>query len=207
MITYKEFIEKMIEKGYSYKNNAPINIADENSIINKFYINKGKTGKIIEFSCPDNQIVSLCVTEHEGGCLNEYTCYLKCFDNHNNEPFQGLHYSTELTKDKHVVAEIIVTKILRNDPPTQYKKVKEWSDTIAPILKLIGSDNHREHIMWIGTYNKFSDEFNKASFTLYGGQKMTFYVQNPDVDITKVDFKFNVDIFERDDNKTFYGGY
>ncbi len=214
MITYKEFIDKMIEKGYVYNDHNPIAISNDNNnsnnnndIVSTFSVCKGKIGKIIEMTCPDNYVVALCGTEHEGGCRNDYVCNLKCCDNYDNEPFQGLHYSTELTKGKHVVAEIIVTKILRNDPPTQYKKVREWSETIAPILKLIGSNNNREHVMWIGTYNKFSDEFNKTSFTLYGGQKMTFYIHNPDIDITKIDFKFNVDIFEHDDNKTFSGQY
>ena len=207
MITYKEFIEKMIEKGYTHKDNNPVNIANNNGMIKKFHINKGQTGKIIEFSCPENQIISLCGTTHEGGCHNEYMCNIKCYDNHDNEPFQKLHYSTGLTKDKHVLAEIIVTKILRNDPPIQYEKVREWSETIKPILKLIGSNNNREHVMWIGGYGVFSSEFNKTSFTLYSNQKMTFYIHNPDTDITKIDFKFNVDIFEREDNITFSEKY
>lgn len=206
MITYKEFIEKMIEKGYIHKNDTPINIGN-NNIIKTFHISKGKTGKIIEFSCPENQIMSLCGTAHDGGCYNEYLCGIRCYDDNGNEPFKGLHYSTGLTKDKHVIAEIIITKILRNDPPTRYEKVREWSDTISPILKLVGSDNIREHIMWVGAYPKFSSEFNKTSFTLYGNQKMTFYVHNPSTDITKIDFRFDVDIFERDDNITFSGKY
>ncbi len=202
MITYKEFIAKMIEKGYAHKNNDPINISNSD-IVKLFNVGKGQTGKIIEFSCPENQIISLCGTTHEGGCNNEYVCNIKCYDNYNNEPFQDLHYSTELTKDKHVIAEIIVTKILRNDPPTQYKKVKEWPETISPILKLIGLDNNREHIMWIGAYPKFDSEFNKTSFTLYGNQKMTFYVHNPDVDITKIEFNLGVDIFELKDSPVY----
>lgn len=206
MITYKEFITKMIEKGYTHKNNEPINIGNSN-IVKTFSINKEQTGKIIEFSCPENQIISLCGTEHEGGCTNEYICNIRCYDNHNNEPFQELHYSTELTRDKHVLAEIIVTKILRNDPPIQHAKVREWSETINPILKIIGSNNNREHIMWIGAYPKFNSEFNKTSFTLYGNQKMSFYVHNPDKDITKIDFRFDVDIFEKNDNTTFSGAY
>ncbi len=206
MITYKEFVTKMIEKGYDHKDNVPINIGNSD-IVKTFNIDKGQTDKIIEFSCPENQIISLCGTTHEGGCYNKYLCDIKCYDNNGNESFQGLHYSTELTKEKHVIAEIIVTKILRNDPLTQYKKVKEWSETISPILRLIKSGNIREHVMWIGAYNLFSPEFNKTSFTLYGNQKMTFYVHNPDVDITKIDFRFDVDIFERNNNITFSGQY
>jgi hypothetical protein len=207
MITYKEFIEKMIEKGYTHKNGAPINIAKNNGMIKTFCVNKGQTGKIIEFFCPENQIMALCGTEHEGGCYNDYICDIKCYDNHNNEPFQETHYSTELTKDKHVLAEIIATKILRNDPPIQYTKVREWSETISPILRLIGSNNNREHIMWVGAYQKFNSEFNKSSFTLYGNQKMTFYVHHPSTDIARVDFRFDIDIFERNDNITFSGQY
>lgn len=206
MITYEEFIAKMIEKGYVHKNDTPINIGDSN-IVKTFSINKEQTGKIIEFSCPENQIISLCGTEHEGGCRNEYICNIRCCDNHNNEPFQEFHHSTGLTRDKHVLAEIIVTKILRNDPPVQHTKVREWSETISPILKLIGSSNNREHIMWVGAYPKFNSEFNKISFTLYGNQKMTFYAHNPNTDITKIDFRFDVDIFEQNDNIPFSGQY
>lgn len=203
MITYKEFIDKMVENGYVYNHN-PVTISDkDNNIISTFSADKGKTDKIIEVNCPDNQIMALCGTTHSGGCNKEYLCHIKCYDDQNNEPFQGLHYSTELNKNYHVLAEIIVTKILRNDPPTQYKKVKEWSDTISPILKLIGSDNNREHVMWTGAYSKFSPEFNKTSFTLYGGQKMTFYINNPDIDIKKIDFKLDVDIFELTNNMVY----
>jgi len=118
-------------------------------------------------------------------------------NNENKQPFQKVHHSTALTSKKHVVAEIIVTKILQQDPPLDNKKVKEWSETIGPILKIIKSDNNREHIMWVGAYPKFDPDFIKSSFTLYGGQKMTFYANNPDVDIDKVKFELKADILEK----------
>lgn len=207
MITYKEFIDKMIEKGYVYNNN-PVGISNsDNNIIRTFSVDKGHIGKIIEVDCPDNQIIALCGTTHDRGCDREYLCDIKCYDDQNNEPFQKLHHSTELTKNYHVLAEIIATKILRNDRPIQYKKVKEWSDTTSPILKLIGSNNNREHVMWAGAYSKFSSEFNKTSFTLYGGQKMTFYINNPDIDITKVEFNLDVDIFELANDNVYNATY
>lgn len=200
MITYKEFIEKMQENGYVYNDN-PVSISNniaDNKIFseNIFSVGKGLTGKIIQFDCPKNQIIALCGSTHLGGCDRSYPCFIKCYNNQGNEPFQGLHHSTELTKNQHVIAEIIVTKILRNDPPIQYEKVKEWSEKINPILKLIGSTNNREHVMWVGAYNVFDSEFNKNSFTLYGGQKITFYINRPDIDITRTEFEFNVDVFE-----------
>lgn len=203
MITYKEFIDKMIEKGYIYNQN-PITISNnhDNKTVSTFSVNSGQIGKIIELKCPDSQIMALCGSAHTGGCNKQYLCDIKCYNDQNKEPFQGLHHSTELTKNYHVLAEIIVTKILRNDPPIQHKKVKEWSDTINSILKLIGSSNNREHVMWLGAYNLFSSEFSKSSFTLYGGQKMIFYINNPDIDITKVDLSLDIDILKS--NKEVY---
>ncbi len=197
MITYKEFISKMIEKGYVYKNNGPTTIDESNDMIKTFPIKKGEIGKVLELQIPDNIIVALCGTEHNGGCHNSYICNIKCTDNEDNQPFQEEHHSTEITSTKHILAEIIVTKILQQDPPSDNKKVQEWSKTAGPILKLIKSDNHREHIMWAGAYPKFDQEFIKTSFTLYGSQKMTFYINNPDVDIDKIKFNISLDIFEK----------
>lgn len=197
MKTYKEFIDRMTEKGYTLILNSPITIDESNNIIKTFSTKKGTVGKILELQCPDNSVIALCGTEHNGGCHNSYTCDIECTDNDNKQPFQEMHYSTALTDTKHILAEIIATKILQQDPPLDNKKVKEWSETISPILKLIKSSNSREHVMWAGAYPKFSSEFIKTSFTLYGGQKMTFYVNNPDTDIEKVKFSMKVDIFEQ----------
>ena len=197
MITYKEFVNKMIEKGYIYNNNRPTEIDESSNMIKTFSIKKGEIGKILELQIPDNSIVALCGTEHNGGCHNSYTCDIKCTNNEDKQSFQETHNSTEITRTKHVLAEIIVTKILQQDPPLDNKKVKEWSETARPILKLIKSDNHREHVMWAGAYPKFDSEFIKTSFTLYGGQKMTFYINNPDINIDKVKFNMTIDIFEK----------
>ena len=197
MITYKEFINKMIEKGYHLRKDSPCVIDNKNDIINTYFVNKGDTSRIIELCCPDNQIISLCGTGHIGGCDNKYWCNIKCYNVDNNEPFQKMHHSTVLTETDHVVGEIIVTKILKKEAPKENKKIKEWSERIGPILKLIKSENNLEHVMFAGAYPIFSEEFVKSSFTLYGGQKMTFYINNPDVNITKVDFEIKVDIFEK----------
>lgn len=203
MITYKDFVNRMIEKGYIYKNGKPVTIDESNNMIKTFPVKKGKIGKILELQVPYNSIVSLCGTEHNGGCYNSYICNIKCTDNNGKQPFQKLHHSTELTIKKHVVAEIIITKILKQDRPLDNKKVNEWIETVSPILKLIKSENHREHIMWIGAYPKFDSEFVKTSFTLYGDQKMTFYINNPDIDITKVELKLDADIFESTNNTVY----
>lgn len=197
MITYREFIDKMIEKGYTLVPESPITIDNSSDMIKTFSAKKGTVNKILYLQCPDNFIIALCGTEHNGGCHNSYMCDIKCTNNEGKQPFQETHYSTALKSTKHVVAEIIVTKILRQDPPLDNKKVKEWLETAGPILKLIGSKNSREHVMWIGAYPKFDSEFIKTSFTLYGGQKMTLYINDPDIDITKVDIEMKVDIFEK----------
>lgn len=195
MIAYKEFIDRMIEKGYVL--NKSMAVDEYNSITKTFSVKKDTIGKILELQCPDNSIIALCGTEHNGGCQNSYVYNIKCMDNEDRQPFQNVHYSTALKITKHVVAEIIVTKILQQDPPLDNKKVKEWSEIAAPILKLIESNNHREHVMWMGAYPKFNLEFIKTSFTLYGGQKMILYANNPDTDIEKVKLDMIVDILEK----------
>lgn len=197
MKTYKEFIDRMIEKGYTLIPDSPTTIDESNNMMKTFPTKKGTVAKILELQCPDNSIIALCGIEHNGGCHNSYICNIECIDNEGKQPFQKLHHSTALTSAKHVVAEMIVTKILQQDPPLDNKKVKEWSETIGPILKLIKSNNNREHVMWAGAYPKFNSDFIKTSFTLYGGQKMIFYANNPDVDIDKVKFNIKVDIFEQ----------
>ena len=196
MIPYKEFIDRMIEKGYEYIDGKPTIIDETNDMIKTFPIKKAKTNKVLELLCPNDSIVALCGTQHNGGCDNTYVCDIICTDNKGQQPFQEIHHSTELTSTKHVVAEIIVTKILLQDPPLDNKKVEEWSETSGPILKLIGSKNNREHVMWVGAYPKFNSEFIKTSFTLYGDQKMTFYLNDPGIDIEKVKLDMTIDIFK-----------
>lgn len=205
MITYKEFINRMIEKGYQLNNGSPITIDNKNEykseykneMINTFFAKKGQTGKIVELYCPDNNIIALCGTTHIGGCDNEYSCNIRCYNSNEDEPFQELHDSTALSKNNHVVAEIIVTKILQKEPPKDNKKVKEWSEKISPILNIIKSENSLEHVMWVGAYKLLSTDFVKTSFTLYGDQKMIFYINNPDIDIINVSFEMKVDIFQK----------
>lgn len=196
MKTYREFIDRMIEKGYAL-NDGPTIIDTSNGMIKTFNLKKGAIGKILEIQCPDDNIIALCGTEHIGGCSNSYVCDIRCTNNDNLQPFQDMHHATPMKNKQHVVAEIVITKILQQDPPLDNKKVKEWLEKISSILKLIGSENHREHIMWVGAYPKFNSEFIKASFTLYGGQKMIFYAINPDVDIVKTDLKLRADIFQK----------
>lgn len=197
MITYKEFVEKMTEKGYILNKESPIIINDKNDIVNIHSVKKGQIGKVVELNCPENKIMALCGTTHIGGCENEYFCNIKCYNADNEEPFQDIHNSTALNENNHVVAEMIITKILQKEAPKDNKKVKDWSEKIAPILKLIKSENHLEHVMLTCAYPIINKELTKTSFTLYGGQKMTFYINDPDTDIEKVEFEMKVDIFEK----------
>lgn len=197
MITYKEYIKRMEEKGYIYRNKGPITIDETNSMIKTFTVGKGSVGKILEFQCPNNAVISVCGKSHDGGCEKSYLCDIKCFDNDDKEPFNELHSTTELNHNNHVVAEIVLTKILYHEPPKENKKVQEWSELISPILKMIMSENPCEHVMYVGTYNLFSTDFLKTSFNLYENQKMTFYIVNPDIDIEKVKFNLRADILEK----------
>jgi hypothetical protein len=197
MITYKEFVNKMIEKGYKLKKESPITISNKDNMISTHSVKKGQIGKIVELRCPENQIIALCGTTHIGGCDNEYLCNVKCYNTDNDEPFEESHSSTALSEHEHVLAEVIITKILQKEAPKDNKKVKEWSEKIGPILKLIKSDNSLEHVMLTCAYSILSAEFTKSSFTLYGGQKMTFYINGPDIDIERIEFEMKADIFER----------
>lgn len=197
MITYNEYIKKMEEKGYVYKDNNPIIINESNHMIKTFTVKKGSIGKILELQCPDNAVISICGETHEGGCEKSYSCGIKCFGKDSKEPFQGLHHSTELKRNNHVVAEIVLTKILYKEPPKGHKKIQEWQELITPILRMIKSESPFEHIMWTGAYKIFNTDFVSRSFNLYENQKMTFYIVNPDTDIEKVSFEMKADILEK----------
>lgn len=197
MISYKEFIDKMIEKGYQLKKESPVIIDNNSNIVSTYSVKKGQIGKIVDIYCPENQIISLCGTDHIGGCDKEYSCRIKCYNRDDDEVFQNIHNSTALNQSEHVVAEVIVTKILQKEPPKDNQKVKDWSEKIGPILKLINSGNSLEHIMLTCAYPIIGKEFTRSSFTLYGGQKMTFYINNPDIDIERVEFEIKADIFEK----------
>lgn len=197
MISYKDFIKLMEERGYTYKNQIMIN--ESNSNIKTFQVKEQTIGKVLELSYPDNTIISACGKSHNGGCPDSYSINIECFNDKNKEPFQELHYSTKLTNNQHVIAELIVTKILNKDPNEIDPNYKDWQVYGNPMLKLINSTHPYEHIMWVGVYKLFSREFLDQSFNLNPNEMMIFYMINPDVDITKVRFSLKADILEKRD--------
>ena len=200
MITYKDFIKRMEERGYYLKNKVPVPLHEDDFVAKTFIVEKGSTCKILEITCPDNSIIATCGKTHEGGCDRVYDCYIKCFDESGKEPFQGLHHSTKITNQYHILAELVVTKILTKDPDTTNIVMKEWLESTNPILRVVGIDNPREYTMWYGAYKFFSEKFLETSLNLYPGEKMVFYVTNPDIDIINVKFKLNVDILEKSED-------
>lgn len=195
MILYKEFIKLMEDKGYYHNGTEMINESSSN--IKTFILKKGSVGKILELKCPNNTIISACGTTHPGGCEKIYFCRINCTNEYNKEPFQDLHYATKLTDKQQIVAEIIVSKILQIEPNKIDANYKEWSMKCSPLLKLIGSENPCEHIMWVGAYNLFSKDFLKESFNVHGNENMIFYAVKPNIDITKIKFEMKADILEK----------
>lgn len=197
MITYKEYIKRMEEKGYTYRDHNTIMIDETNNIVKTFTAKKGSVNKILELQCPSNGVISICGKTHDGGCEKSYLCDIKCLDKDNEEPFQESHITTELQHNNHLVAEIVLTKILYHEPPKEHKKIQEWLELINPILKTIGSENPCEHVMWAGAYKLFNTDFINRSFNLYENQRMIFYILNPNIDITNVKFNLKADILEK----------
>lgn len=198
MITYKDFIRLIESRGYTISN-YPVTIDKSSHIVKTFPVKKETIGKVLELTCPENTIFSACGNNHEGGCEREYSVDIKCFGDDNTEPFQSLHHSTPLTKDYHVVSEIITTKILQKEPDKDNPQIQEWAKYVNPMLKIIGSENSCEYPMWNGVYKLFSKDFLNNSFNLYSGEKIIFYLVNPDIDIVYTKFNMKVDIFSKSD--------
>ena len=114
-----------------------------------------------------------------------------------NNLFKGLHSAIKLTDKHHIVAEIVASKILQRNPSTIDANYKEWLIKTTPILKLIGSENPNEHIMWVGAYGLFSKDILNESFNIYGNENMTLYAINPDIDIKQVKFEIKADILKK----------
>ncbi len=196
MISYKDYIRLMEKRGYAH-NGCPTIIDESNPNIKTFSVQCLSIGKVLKLNCPDNMIMSICGDSHNGGCPYPYSINIQCLNDEDKEPFQDLHYSTKLTDNRHVAAELIITKILNKDPRDIDPNYKEWQVYGNPMLKLIGSTHPYEHVMWAGVYKIFSKEFLKQSFNLNPNEKMIFYVINPDVDIVKVKFNLKADILEK----------
>lgn len=194
MISYKDYIELMERRGYVY--NGPITINESNPNIKTFQIKSRSTGKILELECPKNTIISACGNTHEGGCPNSYSINIQYLNDNNDEPFQNLHYPTKITDSYYVIAELIVTKILTKEPDKNDTEMQEWLEKTNPVLKTMGIENSYEYLMWHGIYKLFHKEFLNTSFNLYPNEKMVFYANNPDIDITVIKFELKVDIFE-----------
>jgi len=199
MISYKDFIKLMEERGYTYKDQITIDESDYN--VKMFPVKEQTIGKALEFQCPNNTIISMCGKDL--GCNNSYSCNVKFFNQNDKETFQDLHHSVVITKDYHIVMELVVTKVLQKSPDQSNPDIQKWSTVVNPILKIINSDNPCEYPIWSGIYKLFSDNninndhiFLNNSFNLYAGEKMIFYVVNPDIDVEKIKFNMKVDVLE-----------
>lgn len=200
MTLYTDFINLMEERGYTHKNQIMIDEYDYN--VKTFSVKEQTIGKSLEFQCPNNTIISACGKDL--GCSNGYSCNIKFFNQDNKEAFQDLHYSTAITEDYHITMELVVTKVLQKSPDQNDPEIQKYAHITNPILKIINSDNPCEYPMWSGIYKLFSDNninndhiFLNNSFNLYAGEKMIFYVVNPDIDITKTKFNLKVDLLTR----------
>ena len=201
MIIYKDFTKLMESRGYILRENSPITLSEYSDIVTKFDVEKMTTGKFLEIKCPENTIMSICGNTHEGGCEKKYHIDLQ-ISNGDEEPFQGLHYSIPITKERHVVAEIIVTKVMQKEPDKNDPKVKDWMETSSAILNIVRSENPFEYPMWTGVYKIFNKEFLNLSYTMYPGEKFIFYAANPEVDIKKVRLTMDFDVFEKKENNS-----
>lgn len=194
VMTYKDFIRRMKEKGYT-ASQFPVLIRSFCDYIKTFPVKKGTIGKILELACPDNTIISVCGKTHEGGCEREYSAELECWGNDDRRPFQNLHHSTQPTRNYNIITEIVVTKILRKEDKNN-PKIQELLKCTNSLLEIIGSDNTCEYPMWAGIYKFFSRDFLNNSFNLYSGEKMIFYAINPDIDIDETILTMKVDILK-----------
>jgi hypothetical protein len=177
---------------------SPITIDESNPNIKIFPVKKDTIGKFLEFSCPNNTIISACGKTHPGGCNGSYySIIVKCFNKDNEESFQRDSYqSIQLTPDSQIVTEIVVTKILQKELDKSDPKVQENSDINNAILKIIGSENPCEYPIRSGVYKFIYRDFLERSFNIHSNEKMIFYAINPDIDITKVKFELKADILE-----------
>lgn len=195
-ITYKDFIRRMKEKGYT-ASQFPVLIRSFCDYIKTFPVKKGTIGKILELACPDNTIISVCGKNQEDGSEREYSAELECWSDDDRRPFQNLRHLIEPTRNYHIITEIIVTKILQKESDNNDPKIHKLLDCINPILKIIGSNNTCEYPIWSGAYKFFSGDFLNNSFNLYSGEKMIFYAIDPDIDIDETILTMRVDILKQ----------
>jgi hypothetical protein len=196
MMPYKDFIDLMEKRGYTFNRNNPITIDESNPSIKTFSAKNGNISKILELQCPKDTVISVYGKNNSEDWKEDYSTNLKCFNDENKEPFQEFHQCIVLTTARHTIADIIVTKILQNEINRNDPDVRQLLIYTDPILKFIGSDNLCEYPIWSGNYKTFNKEFLNDNFNLYSEEKIIFYVTKPDIDITKVKFDIKVDIFE-----------
>lgn len=186
----------METRGYTLRADNPVDIHELSPGVYTFSVKKDDIGKFLEIDCLHNTIISACGKNHPGGYSDSYSINIRCMDNDDKEPFQEFHQCSILTKDRHIVSDIIVTKILQKEINQNDKNIQEWSKLANPILKIIGSKDPCEYPMWTGNYKLFHKEFLNDSFNLYANEKIIFYIIKPNIDIVKVKFNMKVDILE-----------
>ncbi len=196
MTPYKDFIDLMAKRGYTFNNNNPITIDESSPNIKIFSAKNGCVSKILELQCPKDTVISIRGKNNPGDWKEDYSINLKCSNNEDKEPFQKFHQCIILTAARHTIADIIVTKVLQNEINRNNLEIRQFTIYTDPILKFIGSDNPCEYPIWSGNYKTFNKEFLNDSFNLYSEEKIIFYTTKPDIDITKVKFEIKVDIFE-----------
>jgi len=204
MVPYIDFIKRMEEKGFIRKNNSPVLLDENNHMIKTFVLEKGITGKILQLTCPENTILSLCGDDLKTGSNHSnYICSLKCFDNEENEPFMKDHKGYILYVDpndnrpKGSAIDIVITKVVKDEQTKIIAGVNNCLPLIGSVMRLIKSDNHLEYPMIVGIYQKITEYLTKNSFNLYPTEKIIFYALEPDTDIAKIKFELKVDILEK----------
>lgn len=203
MISYIDFIKRMEEKGFVHKNNLPIMLDENSQMVKTFILEKGETGKILELTCPENTVISLCGDDLKTDSVHsDYTCTLKCFDHEGNEPFLKDHKGYILYVDpsdnrpKGSAIDIVITKVVKDEQAKNIAGVNNCLQLTESVMRLIKSDNPLEYPMIVGIYQKITEYLTMKSFNLYPTEKMIFYALEPDINITKVKFEIIVDIFE-----------
>lgn len=207
MISYIDFIKRMEEKGFVYKSNLPTTLDENNHMVKTFTLEKGETGKILELTCPEHTVLSLCGDDLKTDSIrsnpnSDYICTLKCFDNEGNEPFMKDHKGYILYVDpndnrpKGSAIDIVITKVVKDEQAKNLAGVNNCLQLTESVMRLIKSNNPLEYPMIVGIYQKITEHLTMKSFNLYPTEKIIFYVLEPDINITKIKFEINMDIFE-----------
>jgi len=182
--TYDDIVDNIEYNGWNAVSSAshPITSFDKQMVLSK-QVKANCRDTVLEVVCPPERIIAICGTEECGIDPSEF-CGSPNF-------YKVPHFFTLRCTDSNGVdisptTIISILKVLKDEEPE--KCYQEFYGDLSPVID--GKLKQKE--------NRF---YFSETIVLQSGEKLIFIVENPNIDISKIDLLMMSDLFQKDEEQ------